>query len=165
MFAQSEFGSSKRSYHCKHGAAAVVAVVPRHRRGHLRYRSLGSLFILFVIPRKRERSCLSDARLIPLFFRSLRLRANIRSFKSRTHAERDYYHEPRRGVLLYGIGPPPQQRCSIQIPIAKRGVSPCAVLFSLSNSNTAHRGIDRPPKHSGHTLALSLVRIETELPS
>ena len=59
MFAQSEFGFSKRSYHCKHGAAAVVAVVPRHRRGRLRYRSLGSLFILFVIPRKRERSCLS----------------------------------------------------------------------------------------------------------
>ena len=167
MFVQSEFGFSKRSYHCKHGAAAVAPVAAAvvvdawsldKAAFFIVHSDLSLCSSLFVIPRKRALFPMHDF----FFSFSVRLRANIRSFKSRTHAER----VPRTSgsssaaVLDHrssGDG------CSIQIPIAKRGVSLslslCAVLLLLhldDRPQIPHRPIDRPTAQTHtHTRTLS----------
>ena len=113
MFAQSEFGFSKRSYHCKHGAAAVAAaavvVVPLRLIAHSDLSLYSSLF------HEKERSF----RCTTSLFRSAPCQYSrvLSSFTAR--------RVPRTsGSSSTAVSDgPPQQRCSIQIPIAKRGVS------------------------------------------
>ena len=104
VFAQSEFGFSERSYHCKHGAfpAAAVALAFQSRLplASVIARSDLSLYALrYSTKRSDDLASLSDARLHLFSVHSLR--ANIRSFKSRAHAAP--HHTEYREV----IGPPP----------------------------------------------------------
>ena len=115
---------------------------------------------LYALRYSTKKSALSDARLL-LFFRSASCQY---SFFQKPHSRRE--STTNLGEFFYGgIGPPQQRRCSIQIPIAKRGVSLSlsVSLFVQSSSSTSmmialkyrtERSTDRPPKHT-HTLALS----------
>ena len=124
-----------------------------------------SLYTLFVIPRKGAIWLLFRCTTSPLSLSLLSvhsLRANIRSFKSRTHAALHHRgstgKEPRGGSYwTTAAAAPTNGCCSIQIPIAKRGVT---LSLSLSSAQVPtppripHRWIGRrrPPKHS-HTLS------------